>query len=182
MVVVDLGFCPRCGGTLEPCDGSGGHRLCCTLCDNVVFENPSPIVVATVVDDNHALFVRRARAPDKGAWSMPGGYLELGETLQEGAARELHEETHVDVDPGDLAFVGTEYVELGDNRAVVDLIFAVPREKTSGEPVAGDDADDVRYWTRAEIAENPPELRAGDPETILWAIDSLGTPERSPLW
>ena len=182
MVVVDLGFCPQCGNVLEECEPPGGHRSCCSVCGNVVYNNPFPVVVATVVDGNGALFVKRARAPEKGCWSMPGGYLEVNESPQHGAARELAEETGLEVDPDDLTFVGTIYEQLAADRSVVDIVFAIPRTKTLSEPVAGDDAADVRYWSREEIADNPPELRAGDVTPILRAIDTIGKAEDAPLW
>lgn len=174
MVVVDLGFCPRCGGRLERCEGPRRNQSCCSVCEFVVFRNPAPVVVATVVDGDRALFVRRARAPEKGCWSLPGGYMEMDEAPATGAARELAEETGLVVDPDDLEFVGTMYERLDDWRAVVDIVFGVPLERTSGDPVAGDDAADLRFWTREEIAEDPDDLRAGDVTSILWAIDRLG--------
>lgn len=177
MVVVDLGFCPRCGSPLEPCGGNQLHRSCCTVCEFVAYHNPFPVVVATVVDGDSALFVKRARAPQKGCWSMPGGYMEMDETPEFGAARELAEETGITADPTDLTFVGTDYEKLGDERAVVDLIFAVPIARTDGVPVPSDDAAELRFWSREEIAANPDELRVGDPAPILWAIDTLGEPE-----
>ena len=193
MVVVDLGFCPRCGGHLGPCEdeGNGGgkrkntHRSCCSVCGFVVYHNPFPIVDATVVDGDRALFVKRARAPDRGCWSLPGGYLEVGERLDAGAARELREETGIEVSPSDLTFVGTGYAPLKGDQSIVELLFAAPVERATGHPVAGDDAAEVRFWTREEIAANPPELRAGDIQPILWAIDTLGDaagPDGEPLW
>lgn len=185
MVVVDLGYCPRCGGQLEPCVDSGKHRSCCAVCGFVVYHNPYPVVVTTVVDGDSALFVKRARAPEEGCWSMPGGYLEVDEPLEAGAARELAEETNIEASPTDLQFVGTSYKPLGGERAIVEIIFAVPREKTNGEPVARDDAAEVRFWTREEIEANPPQLRAGNTQPILWAIDTMGTGKgdyEPPLW
>lgn len=182
MVAVDLGFCPRCGGHLEPCEGGRSHRSCCPVCGFYVYHNPAPVVVATVVDANHALFVKRAKAPEKGCWAMPGGYMEIDEAPDDGAARELAEETGLEADPSDMTFIGTAYEPLGENRGVVDIMFAVPRDLTTGDPVAGDDAAEVRYWTREEIAADPPELRAGDVTPILRAIDTLGTAAETPLW
>lgn len=185
MVEVDLGFCPRCGGPLERCEGNQSHRSCCSLCGFYTYHNPFPVVVATVVDGDSALFVKRARAPDRGCWSMPGGYMEMDEAPEAGAARELFEETGLEVDPKDLTFVGTAYERIDDRRGAVDIIFATPIEKVHGQLRPGDDAADGRFWRRDEIAANPPELRAGDPTPILWAIDHLGKPKRSPgipLW
>lgn len=174
MVVVDLGFCPRCGGRLGDCGDGRRGRSCCGSCGFVVSRNPLPVVVATVVDGDSALFVRRARAPQEGCWSVPGGYMEMAESPAAGAARELGEETGIRVDPEDLTFVGTDYEPLGEDDGVVSIVFAVPRNRTTGDPVPGDEAAEIRFWTREEIAAEPFELRAGDVEPILWAIDTLG--------
>lgn len=185
MAVVDPGFCPRCGGHLELCDGNQNHRSCCTVCGFIAYHNPFPVVVGTVIDGDSALFVRRARAPDKGCWSLPGGYMEMDEAPEVGAARELFEETGLAVEPEEMTFVGTGYERIDDRRGAVDIIFAAPIEKAQGQLHAGDDAAEVRFWRRDEIAANPPELRAGEPTPILWAIDNVGKPRRSPgipLW
>lgn len=106
--------------------------------------------------------------------------MEIDEAPALGAVRELAEETGLEVDPSDLTFVGTGYERIDDRRGVVDLIFAAPFAKARGELAPGDDAADVRFWRRDEIAVNPPELRAGDPAPILWAIDNIGKSTRSP--
>ena len=54
-------------------------------------------VGGVVIDDGRALLIRRARSPLKGEWSIPGGLLEIGETLEQGVARELAEETGLEV-------------------------------------------------------------------------------------
>lgn len=174
MVVIDLGFCPQCGGSLESSDGEGRRRLRCSVCGFTVYRNPLPVVVVAVVDDDRALFVKRARAPEKGCWSLPGGYLEINEPPQAGAARELLEETGLEVDPNDLAFAGTIHEPLDEDLALVDIVFTAPIEKTDGEPVASDDAAEVAFWPREEIAKDPETLRVGDITLILWAIDTFG--------
>lgn len=181
MVVLDLGFCPKCGGNLTRAEVEGRPQLQCAVCEFTVYRNPLPVVVVAVVDDDRALFVRRARAPEKGCWSLPGGYLERDEPPQAGAARELLEETGLEVDPDDLAFVGTIHEPLDDDFVVVDLVFAAPLEKTNGEPVAGTDAAEVAFWSREEIAADPDTLRAGDVAPILWAIDAFGDDETAGL-
>lgn len=126
MVEVDLGFCPRCGGQLGPCEGQGSHRSCCTVCRFVVYHNPFPVVDATVVDGDRALFVRRVRAPERGCWSLPGGYLEVGERPEAGAARELREE--IAANPPEL--------RAGDVRPILWAIDTLgDAEGPDGEPL-----------------------------------------------
>src|SRR5712672_2873091 len=73
-------------------DGDNRERMVCTGCGHVAYENPKVIVGAVVVSDNQILMCRRAIEPRRGFWTLPAGYLELGETLEEGAAREAMEE------------------------------------------------------------------------------------------
>src|SRR3569833_858150 len=65
-------------------------------------ERPIVGVGAVIVHGDRALVVRRATEPLKGQWSIPGGMLELGEKLRDGLAREVKEETSLDVEVGDV--------------------------------------------------------------------------------
>jgi len=60
-------------------------------------ERPIVGVGGVIIDNGRALLIRRGSEPLRGEWSIPGGTLELGESLQEGVARELREETGLDV-------------------------------------------------------------------------------------
>jgi ADP-ribose pyrophosphatase YjhB (NUDIX family) len=62
-----------------------------------VYDTPYVIVATLPVVDERVVLVRRATKPGRGLWSYPGGYLEMGETLEEGAIRETREETGLDV-------------------------------------------------------------------------------------
>ena len=68
------------------------ERLICADCGFVSYENPKVIVGSVIVADGRVLLCKRAIEPRRGFWTLPAGYLELGETLQEGAVREAQEE------------------------------------------------------------------------------------------
>ncbi len=104
--------------------------------------------------DDRALVVRRANPPMAGRWGFPGGVLELGETVGEGAMRELFEETGVTAEAaGILTVIDTiDRDEEGRVRYHYALV-AVRGLWRSGEGVAGDDADEVAWLSRAEIVE-----------------------------
>jgi ADP-ribose pyrophosphatase YjhB (NUDIX family) len=68
------------------------ERLICADCGFVAYENPKVIVGSVIVSDGHVLLCKRAIEPRRGFWTLPAGYLELGETLEEGAMREAQEE------------------------------------------------------------------------------------------
>ncbi|MBM2809809.1 MAG: ADP-ribose pyrophosphatase [Chloroflexi bacterium] len=72
-------------------------RRSCPACQTTVYEAPSLVVATLPVIDGRVLLVRRDIEPGRGLWGYPGGYLETGETLEEGAIRETREETELDV-------------------------------------------------------------------------------------
>jgi ADP-ribose pyrophosphatase YjhB (NUDIX family) len=73
-------------------EGDNRERLICADCGFVAYENPKIVVGSVVADAGRVLLCRRAIEPRKGFWTLPAGYLEHGETVQEGAAREAWEE------------------------------------------------------------------------------------------
>jgi len=114
-----------------------------------------PCVGAVVHDDaGRLLVIRRGQPPALGSWSVPGGRLNDGESPQDGCAREVLEETGLDVEVGEL--VGTvERAAPAGGTYVIDDYRATVR---AGRPQllrAGDDAADARWVTRAELLALP---------------------------
>jgi len=68
-------------------------------------DRPIVAVGAVIVDDGRVLLVKRGQEPLKGQWSLPGGAVEIGETLQAALAREVREETCLEVDVGPVVEV-----------------------------------------------------------------------------
>ncbi len=92
-------FCPSCGDTLVVRKAHGAERPVCESCGRVIFYDPK-LAAATVVEcDGRVLFVRRLTQPGYGLWSLPGGYVDRGEVVEQAAAREVREETglHVEI-------------------------------------------------------------------------------------
>ncbi len=108
-----------------------------------------PCVGAIVGDDaGRLLVVRRANPPSAGSWSLPGGRVEDGETDRVAAAREVLEETGLDVDVG--ALVGS--VDRDGPDGAVYAIRDYQCTLRGGQLRAGDDASDARWVTAAELA------------------------------
>lgn len=170
----DPGNCPSCGTALAP--PGEAQKLVCPDCDASLYRNPLPMGRATVVDGDRALLVKMGVGVDRGAWALPGGRLEVGESPREGAARELAEETGLRVDPGDLALVGDGHLALSSADDMVSFNYAAPRSAATGTVEAASDAADARFWSRSELRADPPELelRASGLDQVLGAIDRFG--------
>lgn len=107
-------------------------------------------VGAVIVEAGRVLLVRRGAEPLKGHWSLPGGLLEVGESLTEGVRREVREETGLEVEPLELIEL-LDRIHREDNRVryhyvIADYLCRVTR----GQLQAASDADAVRWVERAE--------------------------------
>ena len=113
-------------------------------------EAPLVGVGAVVVHEGRVLLVRRGHEPLKGRWSLPGGLLELGESLTAGAAREVLEETGLVVEPVELVElldrIHRQQERVRYHYVIADYLCRV----TGGTLKAGSDADAVRWVERAE--------------------------------
>lgn len=78
-------------------EGDNRERLICADCGHIAYENPKVVVGSVVVANDAVLMCRRAIDPRRGFWTLPAGYLEHGETLEEGAAREAWEEAQAEI-------------------------------------------------------------------------------------
>src|SRR5688500_18338801 len=107
---------------------------------------PQLAVGAVVVHDGALLMVRRDQEPAKGLWSVPGGRLEKGEYLSAAVAREVQEETSVQITVGSLLGI-LEVV--GDPHYVILDYIATVSERT--EPVAGTDVSEARWIPLDEV-------------------------------
>ena len=116
-------------------------------------ERPIVGVGAVIVEDRRALVVRRATPPLKGEWSIPGGVLEVGETMRQGAAREALEETGLEVEVGEVLEVFDRILPDAAGRTEFHyvLIDFLCRRK-AGEARAGGDVSEVRWVAESELA------------------------------
>ena len=115
-------------------------------------DRPLVGVGAVIVDQGRVVVVRRSHEPLKGEWSIPGGVLELGETLRAGAIREALEETGLTVEPGEVLEVFDRIVQDPEGRTqfhyvLIDFLC----RPVGGEVKAGSDAADVHWFIRDEL-------------------------------
>jgi ADP-ribose pyrophosphatase YjhB (NUDIX family) len=119
-------------------------------------EQPIIGVGAVIVDCGRALLVRRNTEPLRGEWSVPGGVLELGEKLRDGAAREALEETGLQVVVGEVLDVFDSIFTDAEGRlkyhyVLIDFLC----RPESGEARAGSDVSEVRWIAAVDLESLP---------------------------
>ena len=149
-------FCPACGHAVEPRILEEDHRPR-LVCDqgHVTWRNPRVVVGALPVTGEQVYLARRAIEPAMDRWTYPGGFLELGESAQEGARRETEEETELRVEIGRLIGVYSR-----PHIGIITVVF-------EASVVGG----------RPEPAAETSEVRAFGPDEIPWAELAFSTVE-----
>jgi ADP-ribose pyrophosphatase YjhB (NUDIX family) len=139
-------FCSVCSQpvTRRVPPGDNRERDCCTHCGAIHYVNPRPVVGAIPVWHERVLLCRRAIEPRYGKWTLPAGFMEVGETTGEGAIRETLEEAGARVALGPLFSMldvpHVEQVHLFFRAQLLDLDFA-----------AGEESLEVRLFGESEI-------------------------------
>lgn len=162
--------CSSCGERLVvgPVPGDDRDRARCPTCGHIAYLNPRLVVGTLPVDEaGRVHLIRRAIEPGRGGWAYPGGFLEMDETAEEGAARETLEETGLRVEPTGL--VGFY------SRPEAGVVVAVYLARiVGGEPVPGVEALEIRAFTPDEIPWREIAFR-----TTEWALrDWLASAEQ----
>jgi thiamine-phosphate diphosphorylase len=141
-------YCPICSSRLSRKYIEGRNRLYCDECADPLYENPVPATAAVVVDPGgQVLLVKRNREPKAGQWCLPGGYLELDETPEQGCLRELKEETGLSGEI--LRWEGNEHGTNPFYKAIIVMGYRIKDYK--GTLRAGDDCDEVRFFKPEEM-------------------------------
>jgi ADP-ribose pyrophosphatase YjhB (NUDIX family) len=144
-------YCPKCAGPLSTRLMEERERLVCETCGYVLYVNPRPATCAVVVDGDRVMLVRRAVAPRRGCWDLPGGFLERGEHPAEGLRREMREETGLEIEIVEaLGFFLDSYPEPGETT----LNFYSIARVVGGQPEPGSDVAEIRWFSRDAL---PPE-------------------------
>jgi 8-oxo-dGTP diphosphatase len=155
-----LEFCSNCGEKNIFGEIDGGTRYHCLNCKAIHYENPKPTATLICVHETRLLLVKRAVQPGKGLWGLPGGFIELAETPDEGAIRELKEETNLDgVVNCQLGYTCHYNTIHGD----ILLLAFLMEIKDYSIMIAGDDADDAKLFP----IDNLPTLAFESHEKIV---------------
>jgi len=132
-------FCARCGAQLDHREVFGQERPVCPRCGYVVYYNPKLVAVGILVNDGRVLLVRRGMNPGRGRWGMPGGYVDMGEVVEEAVAREVWEETGLKAQARKLLGL---YSEAGQPHVVA----VYEMEEINGEVAAGEEVLDAAFF------------------------------------
>jgi ADP-ribose pyrophosphatase YjhB (NUDIX family) len=126
-------------------DGDTRERLVCPSCGHIAYENPKIVVGSVVAESGRVLLCRRAIEPRRGFWTLPAGYLEMDETIEEGARREALEEAEARIEiDGVLAIYNISRI------SQIQVIF---RARFAGPPhvAAGPESEEVRMFAWNDI-------------------------------
>jgi len=158
-------FCPACAYPLAAREAAGRLRPACLRCGRVVYYDPKVAATCIVERQGKVLMIRRGIQPGMGLWSIPGGYVDRGEVVEEAAAREVTEETGLEVKVERL--VGL-FSELG--QPVIVASFAA--RETGGRLEAGPETLDVGFFPLDGL---PPLAFPRDNEILaLWRAQRDG--------
>lgn len=117
-------------------------------------DSPLVGVGAVIIEDGRVLLVKRGHPPLAGEWSIPGGVLELGETLREAAVREAEEETCLTVAPTELLGVYDRVLRDDEGRTLYHYVLVdFLCRRVAGEPRASGDADELGWYTLEQMGK-----------------------------
>jgi ADP-ribose pyrophosphatase YjhB (NUDIX family) len=138
-------YCSSCGATVSRKTPAGDtkDRWVCDACDHIHYQNPLIVVGCVPERDGKILLCKRAIEPRRGYWTVPAGFMELGETLAHGAARETLEEACAEVRIGHL-FASVDVVQAGQ----VHLFFTA---ELISDFAPGDESLEVAMFEKSEI-------------------------------
>ncbi len=143
-------YCPACGSARWVAHDFKSKR--CEACGFVYYANASAATAAIIVNSRgEMLAVRRAKDPAKGTLDLPGGFVDMGESIEQGMRREILEETGLQVDAMEYLYsLPNEYLYSGMTIYTVDAVFLV-RVGDDQTPQAADDAADCLWIPVCEV-------------------------------
>jgi 8-oxo-dGTP diphosphatase len=145
----DVKYCSHCGHEMAWEQRAGQLRPVCPACGHIHFFDPKVAAVVLIERDGKALLVRRVMNPERGKWTIPGGFVDAGEDPRLAAARECLEETGLEVEICELL----DALFTDEHPRSASIILAFRGRIVGGELQAGDDADDIGFFGPGELPE-----------------------------
>ncbi|OGO23290.1 MAG: hypothetical protein A2Z28_03315 [Chloroflexi bacterium RBG_16_51_9] len=125
--------------------------------------HPTVAVSAIIFKEERVLMIKRSKEPNKGKWSIPGGGIELGETLDQAVKREVREECSIEIEVERVFYTTENIIRDDDGRVKYHYVLVDMLAKyAGGETKAQSDAEECRWVTAEELSELDitPRLRA----------------------
>lgn len=143
-------YCPYCGQPYSEQQRSTSAKLC-DFCKLTMYENQSATVGALIQHENQVLLVRRAVEPSKGAWDIPGGFVNPNETAEDAIKREVEEETGLKVEVNRLLGIygPTWYVYQNRGQYNTDIFYVMTTKTQQCQP--SDDVDLCQWFSLDEL-------------------------------
>jgi 8-oxo-dGTP diphosphatase len=142
-------FCPHCGNRLREQPWDGRARPVCETCGHVVYLNPAPSVAVILRREERVLLVKRNIEPGLGLWSLPGGFIEEDEDVEQAVIREVEEETGLSCRPrGLLDAHGMRSAIYGSV-----LVLCYSAEIVDGHLQPGGDAEEAAFFPLRDLPE-----------------------------
>lgn len=152
--VETIKFCTRCGHAMELREESGRIRPLCPRCGWVHYFGPQVAAVAIVTraEDDSFLLVQRGEDPGKGLWGLPGGFVEMGETVHQALEREILEETGYTIALGEMVGVWSFFNE---SKKIAGVAVIYHTRVTGGEMHIASDSTNAEWVTYERALEFP---------------------------
>lgn len=140
-----MNYCSACGGSvrLRVPQGDNRERFVCDACEMVHYVNPKIVTGTLPIANGAVLLCRRAIEPRKGRWTLPAGFLEMGETTAAGAMRETLEEANAEVEIDGLYTVF--------NLPHISQIYFFFRARLLGGFAAGEETLETRLFEQGQV-------------------------------
>ncbi|MFH1842782.1 MAG: NUDIX domain-containing protein [bacterium] len=156
-------YCPFCRTVMGPQEEYGRERPTCSECGYIQYLNPAPAAAVIIRRGEKICLVQRKYPPRQGMWTLPAGFMEYDETIQQTAIREAAEETNLTVAITELFAVYTG--RLPPDLPVVLTVFRA--EEQTGDLHAGDDAAAAGFF---DLDHLPGEIAFGSHRKVLAAL------------
>ncbi|MDY0389292.1 MAG: NUDIX hydrolase [Desulfobulbus oligotrophicus] len=147
------------------------------------YQSPVSATIGVLFKEECVLLVRRKNPPDAGKWGFPGGKIEWGETIVDAAVREIFEETNV-IAKARKILTAVDCFDFGTHEIPKQhfILIAVLCDWISGEPLAGDDAMETRWFSKAEYSQTDLALSLDVSEVIQLgqSVHASHEPEKYP--
>ena len=138
-----LKFCYNCGKKNVYAQKEGRARYFCLHCTTIHYQNPKPTATLLCIQSNQILLGRRAHSPKKGQWGLLGGFVELNETVETAAQRELKEESNLEGQAKKIMGVCSHFNSIFGDVLLIGILMSIDSWENM---FPGDDVAELKFF------------------------------------